>query len=452
MGIALLPAAVAGVFLVTSRSLGRGFVATLAVGYLSGVVRANFLSISTTFLFDAAVLGLYLGSFVGRARRASGHRSGPAGRFVLFLIAWPALLSIVPVNDFLVQLVALRSTVWLLPVLLIAGRLTAADLAVMARGLAALNLMALAGGLYVYRHGVESLYPMNSVTRIIYMSKDVFSFKYHRIPSTFLSAHAYGGTMLATLPFLLDRVAGVGVGLADRALAAVGVAAAVVGLLMCGARSPLVLFAVALLLAWVLTRFSPALGLAGAIVVGGGWWLASANERFQRAISLGDTDYVSNRIAGSTNASFLELLGDHPMGAGMGSSVGTSIPYFLAQVAPVQVGLENEFCRILIDQGWVGLGGWLAFVGWLYIRPPPSRPSAPWRLGVVLMYSFTLASWMTAFIGTGMLSSVPASVLLVTQMGVLVAVRGRGAVSPDGPPRPGASARASRPVRPGVVE
>ncbi|WP_435022585.1 hypothetical protein TA3x_005712 (plasmid) [Tundrisphaera sp. TA3] len=442
MGIVLLILAVAVPFRAASRSLGRGFVATLAVGYLSGVIRANALSVPTTFLFDGAVLGLYLGDYAGPGRPAEARRPGAAGGFVLFLILWPALLSLVPVNDFLVQLVALRATVWFLPVLLIARRLTPDDLSVMARGLAALNLVALAGGLYVYAFGVEALYPMNSVTRIIYLSRDVMNFEYHRIPSFFLSAHAYGGTMLLTLPFLFDRVAGPGVRPADRVLAAVGVAAAVGGLLMCGARLPLVLLLAGLAMAWPLSRFSPALGLLGALVIGAGLWVAGSNERLQRALSLADTDYVSSRIAGSANASFLDLVGEYPLGAGMGSSIGTSIPYFLADVAPEQVGLENEFCRILIDQGWVGLGAWLAFVGWLYLRPPPAGPPGPWRIGAVFMYSLTLANWMTAFIGTGMLSSVPASFLLVTQMGVLVGVRDRrGAI---GPARAGAGHRAAR--------
>jgi hypothetical protein len=420
--------AFAGVLLATSKSLGHGFLAMYAVGYFSGVVRANYLSVYTTFMFDAAVLGLYLGFLLVQYRRAAGVWSGPAGPFVLSLIAWPTLLSLMPVNNLLVQFVALRATVWFLPVLLIATRLTVTDLAVVSRGLVVLNLVALAGGLYVYQHGVEALYPQNSVTLIIYKSRDVAGFQYHRIPSTFLSAHAYGATMLSTLPFLLDRVAGVGVGLADRGLAAVGVVAAAGGLLMCAARSPLVVFAAAAAVAWTLNRFSLALGLGGAVLVGGMILVAGSNERFQRASSLGDTESVAARLHGSANEQFLVLLMDYPGGAGMGSSVGTSIPYFLADVAPQQIGLENEFSRILIDQGWVGLGGWLAFVGWLFVRPPPTRPPAAWRLGVVFMYSLCLAIWMTAFTGAGTLSSIPASVLILTQMGVLVAVRARGAV------------------------
>ena len=76
----------------TLRSLGLGFAAVFAVGYVNGVIRANYLGVFTTFMFDAAVLGLYGGFFLGRAGWAAETWRGPGGRFTLFLIAWPALL------------------------------------------------------------------------------------------------------------------------------------------------------------------------------------------------------------------------------------------------------------------------------------------------------------------------------------------------------------------------
>jgi hypothetical protein len=428
MGIAFLLVAFAVVLLATFRSLGWGLLAVVAVGYFNGVVRANYLGVFTTFMFDAAVLGLYIGFFFKKSLRARRVEAGLARPLVLFLIAWPALLCLVPINHILIQCVALRVAIWFLPVLLIAARLTTADLAVLARGLVVLNLAALAVGVYIYLYGVEVVYPVNAITQIIYGSKDLGGSKYHRVPSTFLSAHAYGGTVLSTLPFLLDRLAGVTVRLLDRCLALAGVVAAAGGLLMCGARSPLVLLGLSLVVAWVLTRCSLKLGLVVAILVGCGLWVACTDERFQRANSLQDTEAVAGRLGGSVNGEFLDLLLHYPLGAGMGSAFGTNVPYFLADVAPEQIGLENEYSRILVDEGWFGLGGWLAFVGWLYVRPPPARPAVPWRLGVVLMYSFTLATWMTAFIGAGMLSSVPETVILLTQMGVLVGVRYQGTV------------------------
>src|SRR5262245_16438811 len=203
----------------TVRSLGLGFATVFAAGYFNGVIRANFLGVFTTFTFDAALAGLYLGFFAGRSRDVAGLWSTPAGQWVLALIGWPALLTLVPVNDLLVQLVALRATVWFLPALLIATRLTGADLAVIARALAVLNLVALAGGLYVYVFGVQALYPRNAVTEIIYKSRDVAGWTFHRVPSFFLSAHAYGGAMLFTMPFLLDRLFGRRVVNGDGALA-----------------------------------------------------------------------------------------------------------------------------------------------------------------------------------------------------------------------------------------
>lgn len=424
------------------RSLGAGLTAVCAVGYFNGVVRANYLGVFTTFMFDAAVLGLYLGHLTRTG--GAGLRAGRGGAYVLLLVTWPALLSFVPVNDLLVQLVALRATVWFLPVVLLARTATSADLVLLARGLAALNLVALAGGIYVYSYGVESLYPNNAVTYIIYASRDVAGFQHHRVPSTFLSAAGYGGTMLLTLPVLLGHLLGARVVWLDRVLAGVGIVAAAGGILLCASRTPIVLFVVSSLVAWVLTRFSSALGLVvvGLFVAGGA--VAVTDDRLQRASSLEDTEMVGERVRSSAHDSFGDLLLSYPLGAGMGSAAGTSLPFFLADRAPEPVGLENEYCRILVDQGWLGLGLWVAFLGWLFARPPAYRSAARWGLGVVLMYALTAASWATAFLGTGVLSGVPGAVLLLAQMGVLLRLREPDVLRPGDPPpepapRPGAA-------------
>jgi hypothetical protein len=342
---------------------------------------------------------------------------------MVLLIAWPSLLTLIPVNDPLVQLVALRSSIWFLPIFLVATRLTVVDLTTLSRGLAVLNLVALAGGIYVYQNGVEALYPQNAVTEIIYKSKDVGGYEYYRIPSTFLNAHSYGGSMLLTLPFLLDRLFGRRSGLPDRVLAALGVAAAFGGILLCAARVPVILLGIGTLIAWVCTRLNPVIGIVAVGLVGALVAVAATDERLQRAATFEDTEVVSERVRGSANESFVELMVDYPAGAGMGSSVGTSIPYFLADQAPQAIGLENEYSRILVDQGLVGLGLWVAFLVWLLHRPPPLRLDTEWGLGVMMMYALVFTTWATAFIGTGMLSSVPGSALLLIQMGVLARVR-----------------------------
>jgi hypothetical protein len=431
MDVAFFGIAFAGVFLATFRSLGWGFLAVITIGYFNGVIRANYLGVFTTFMFDSGVLGLYLGFLIRKSHREKGVVLGPAARFVVFLIAWPVFLCFIPVNHFLIQCVALRATVWFLPVLLLATRLTTGDLALLARGLAMLNLVALAAGVYVYLYGVEALYPHNAITELIYRSHDVGEAGYHRIPASFLSAHAYGFTMLATLPFLLDRCVGVRVRLVDRWLAAAGVVAAAGGLLMCGARSPFVALALSSAIALLLTRFSFKIAFVLAVLVGVGFAVARDNERFQRARTLGDVERVTGRVSNSVNLGVLDLVFGYPFGAGMGTAVGNSVPFFLRDLAPEQIGAENEYCRIMIDQGWFGVAGWLLFVGWLCARPPSARPPGPWRLGVVFMYSLIVAQWTTAFIGNGLLAAIPGAFLMLTEMGVLVVVRNVGAV-PEG--------------------
>jgi hypothetical protein len=405
----------------TSRSLGLGFVALCAVGYFNGVIRANYLGIFTTFMFDAAVFGLYSGFLI--RMRGSGLWSGQSGIYVLCMILWPTMLALIPMNDFLVQLVALRATVWFLPIMLIARRFKSHDLTTIVRGLSVLNIFALAGAIYVYQMGVESLYPVNAVTQIIYMSKDVSGHEHYRIPSTFLSAHSYGGAMLFTLPLLVGSVFGPGVRWPDRILAITGLFAAVAGLLMCAARQPVFIFGLATLIAWACSRFHPTFGLVALGIFALGGLVAGTNERLQRASSLDNSTEVSERVQGSANDSILDIAAEYPLGAGMGSSIGTSIPFFLADRAPKAVGLENEYCRILVDQGWVGLLIWLMFLVWLFRHPPPVRFGSRWGLSVVCMYALTLINWATAFIGTGTLSAIPMSVLLLAQMGVLINVR-----------------------------
>ena len=248
-------------------------------------------------------------------------------------------------------------------------------------------------------------------------------YQYHRVPSFFLSAHAYGGAMLFSLPFLLSVLFAPGARAADRTLATLGACAAVWGILLCAARVPAAQFVLAALAAWVVARFHPGFGLVAVGVATVGVVAASFDERLQRAVTLGDTEAVSDRLQASANMDFLELMAEYPAGAGMGSSYGTSIPFFLSGVAPRAIGLENEYSRILVDQGIVGLGLWLGFLLWLLHRPPPVSLGVPWGAGVVLMYALVVVYWLTAFTGAGALSSIPGSVLLLTQMGVLIRVR-----------------------------
>ncbi len=227
------------VFVVSQRSLTFGLLGTIAVGYFSGIVRANFQSIATTFFFDAGIAGLFFSCIFGHTRAIRKAVFSQSGQFCLLLIIWPLILSMAPVNNFWVQLVALRGSVLLLPIFIIATKLTKDDALLLARGFAVLNLIAMVIGIWIYFVGVEKFYPVSAVTRIIYNSQDAGAAAKHRIPSTFLSAHAYGNTMVLTLPMLMGSLLQRKRFPIDATLLSLGVIAAIVGILLCAARQPL---------------------------------------------------------------------------------------------------------------------------------------------------------------------------------------------------------------------
>src|SRR5262249_39919079 len=144
------------------------------------------------------------------------------------------------------------------------------------------------------------------------------------------------------------------------------------------------------------SRLGYLLGLAGtvAVVV----YFVAGNERLQRFTSLEDTEYVVDRIGGSVNLGLIDLVFDYPVGAGLGSAFGTSIPSFLQPLAPTPIGVESERGRIALEQSLVGAGLWLGFVGWFFTRRRPSIAPA-WALTVRLMWLYILMSWATALIG-----------------------------------------------------
>ena len=406
-------------FLATRKSLGAGVATVLTAGFFHGIIRANFVSVYTTFFFDSAVLGLYTSILFYPPKLQQNKASRALIGWITALTLWPLVISAIPQNDLLVQFVAFRATAWFLPMLWIGSQFKAADLRLIAMSLAGLNLIALAFGVFEFFVGVEAVYPVNAVTQIIYKSGDVAG-KHLRIPSTFLNAHAYGGTMVCSLPFLLGRLLDSKSGGIERGWLFTGTAAACIGVLLCAARQPVVVAVLLLLTAWFVTRFSPRVGLGIVISFIAIGYFANTSERFQRFTMLIETQDVAKRIRSSVNESFLDIFATYPFGAGMGSSAGTSVPYFLDSRAPKKVGLENEYCRILVDQGWVGLLLWGMFLFWVH-WPPPKRhgPQAAPAI-LILFYALTLTTWATAVIGTGLLAGIPSAAMLLLQMGAIV--------------------------------
>src|SRR5207253_3052599 len=133
-------------------------------------------------------------------------------------------------------------------------------------------------------------------------------------------------TMLASCGFLVLRLYDHNISSFERLSLAGATLAAAIGILLCAARQPLIVGAAILAISWPLDRFSLRSGLASLFVCGASAYVAVSNDRFQRIWGL-DTEMVQVRVNGSINDNLGAIFVDYPLGAGMGSSQGTSIPY-----------------------------------------------------------------------------------------------------------------------------
>jgi hypothetical protein len=414
IAIALCVVAFIACYWAGRRSLGQGLVMLFVFGYFYGILRANLLTTFSHFIFDAGLLGLYLSPKWRMVNPQERKRSEPVKYWTFILILWPALLVALPFQPFLISVVGLRGNVFFLPLLLLGSRMKSKDITELAVGLAALDMVALLFACAEYVLGVPRFFPYSAVTQIMYASGDVAG-GFLRIPSTFTSAHAFGGTMVGTIPFLIGLWT-TGQTRLLRLLGLLSIPAAMVGILMSATRtnflfgSSMVIFVLFTIKMQGKQKFF--FGVAIAVVA----YFALTNVRFQRFKSLDDKEYITNRIAGSVNRGFFEILTEYPLGNGLGGG-GTSMPYFLEGQVRNPIGMENEYARILAEQGIIGLLIWLAFLAWYFARSRIAFAKGPWSTPRRLLWFSVVIGFGTAWIGTGSLTSIPGTVLLVLALG-----------------------------------
>ena len=414
-------------FFAGRRSLLAGLCTVLTVGYFYGILRANLPETYSHFIFDSAVIGLYVTQLTKRGPREAVRRSQDLRLWVAVLMGWPFLLFFIPVQDYAVQLVGLRGNIFLLPFMLLGARLSDEDVRKLALAFAALNLIAFGFAAAEYVLGVERFFPRNQVTELIY--KSVADENYLnpdrsqalRIPSTFTGAHAYAGAMVLTFAYMLGAWVRGGLSRPQRNLLSAAMVASVMGVFMAAARTPVLVLAILLLTAFLSGRLKAhAWVLFCAMAVGIGWTVSS-EARLQRFMSLKDTEYVSERVHWSVNENIFELLAEYPMGNGLGGG-GTSMPYFLqGRLIPPMYFFENEYVRIVLEQGVFGLCLWLAFIVWAFTRVSRARPDG-WLLGRRLVRVACASFFATGMIGVGLLTSIPGTMLLLLSVG-WIAVR-----------------------------
>jgi hypothetical protein len=416
MGLVICLAGFALALLTGRRSLTAGLGSVLTVGYLYGILRANYLDTFAPFLFDAAALGFYAGVLLRPLPPAGGPTAALRG-WVFVLAGWVVVMFFLPLQHPLIQLVGLRGNAFLLPFLLVGGWLRGEDAGRLSVWLACLNVLAVGFAAAEFVVGVPAFYPQNAVTELIYNSNDVAGYTALRIPATFANAHAYAGTMVSTVPWLVGALVQPGRRWWARGWLMIGIAAALLGVFLTATRVGIVLLCVLVLVTTVSGRLRGASWLGWVAMLAGVGYVVSTEERMQRFLTLFNTEEVLERMEGSVNLSFFELLSRYPMGNGLGAG-GTSIPFFLQGLIANPVSLENEYSRILLEQGVVGLALWAAFIAWVFTRPTPPR-GAPWWLGWRLLWYASAGNFALAVLGTGLMTAIPMTVLLFLGLGFM---------------------------------
>ena len=410
--LALCILALAVTFWAGKKSLGYGVVILLVFGYFYGIIRANVPTTFSHFLFDASLLGLYLSQKWSAPANSESLRSLKVWILILFL--WPCVMALMPTQPLLVSLVGLRGSIFFLPMAWLGAQLKPRDLRILAVGFAVLNSVVFGFAAAEYFLGIQRFYPENAVTIIIYASSDVAG-GFYRIPATFANAHNFGGAMVASIPYLLGaweqtqkRVL--------RILFILGTVAALWGVLMSATRLNFVIGGGLVILALWHGRMRTSRRILFAALIVGMAFAALSNGRFQRFKSLSDTDFVQERISGSVNRGFLEILLEYPMGNGLGGG-GTSIPYFLPGQVRNPIGTETEYLRILCEQGLSGLTLWIGFILWFLFQYRAAFAPGPWVSARRMIWFLSAITLLTAFIGNGMLTAIPSAALLLLGIG-----------------------------------
>jgi hypothetical protein len=418
----LCAASFASSFVATRRAVWAGVATTMSIGYGYGILRGNIQQATSHFIYDAAAIGLYLAMLTRSLSPLVKFRLRPLMPWFLCLTVWPILLFFVPSQDLMVQLVGLRGNIFFLPFLLIGAMMGSGDYRQFARALAVLNIVVLLFAVAEVTLGVERFYAAaDPVNLTIFRSNDVVygGAGHYRIPATFVSSASYATNMVASLPLLIGGLVQEERQSRWRYVLACAIGVAAAGVFLSGSRSAVApLLILGIFGAWQRgTRSVPRSVWIGLILVVAA--VVAVTPRMQRFVTLEDTDYVARRIQGSINQSFITLAIDYPMGNGLGGG-GTSLPYFLQDRLTSPVVLENEYARIMAEQGLPGLMLWLAFMIWLAARPG-ARRSSPWYKGKSLARLFCLFSFATAPLGLGLLDAIPSTEMLLMLAGWLAA-------------------------------
>jgi O-antigen ligase len=386
-------------------------------GYFFGFLKANFVDSAGHFIFDSSTFGFYLALILNFQKIQDPFAWKSVKPWLIILVFWPIFMSLIPIQHYLIQLVGLRGNILWLPMLLVGAVMDGKAKSIFSMALVLLNCVALGFAVAEYIIGVEFFIPTNQATTIVFNSNDIVGNQL-RIPSIFANAHSYAGSMVATVPWLLGELIDNRKNPLKSYFLILGLVACVLGVFLAGPRQPVVVLGLVIALFLLMGRINLAFLICLLVVGSVGSYFVYQNERMQRFMQLQDYELVQARMGMSFNSYFFDLALNYPMGNGMGAG-GTSIPFFLQAYLTNAVGLENEYSRILLEQGLIGLGIWIAFIIWLVLRKIDRKDPAYATKKICWIYSVVVL--LTSWIGVGMMTTVPGTVLLMLAIGICVA-------------------------------
>jgi len=408
----------------------------MAVGFGFGIIRANVPNTLSYFLFDIGLIGMYAAVWSRPLTPVQRYKSRQLLSWLAILVALPLVFFLVPRQDLLVQLVGLRTAIFFLPFMLIGAMMEGAQYYQLALGISVLNLVALAFAVAELVFGLEAFFPHNAVTHIMYnmhleylnhaAAKEAF-----RIPSCFSDSAHYGMTMTLSLPLLIGASVQRHRKRWARYLLIAGLGAALSGVFISASRTQALILTGIILFSLFSGRLGPRFMLGWLALLLGLGILVAHSPRLQRFRTL-DAQFVGERASMSANSRFFTLVADYPLGIGLGAG-GSVLPEFLQARIGHAPNLENEYSRILLEEGIPGLLTWIAFLFWVLFRKPV-KPWEEWVLARKLAWFTCLLYFATAWTGIGLLVSIPGSALLFLMTGWIVAAQPSGVMLAHGTP------------------
>src|SRR5207247_10135378 len=134
--------------------------------------------------------------------------------------------------------------------------------------------------------------------------KDVAGYSAYRITSTFIGSHAYAGTMVMRIPFLIGALHQANKRVLHTSLVITALIGSLLGVLLAASRSHFIGAAVVIMVAMFSVGSRRGNFIGWVLILATVAWLVSGEQSLQRFTQLQDNVMTTQRIVGSVNRWF----------------------------------------------------------------------------------------------------------------------------------------------------